>query len=188
MLRNEVKAVDQQIETALTTICAPIHARLRRHPTLRPESLHDIARAYDRLIPGRFRIGPVNGTRHKGEFAIQERRACVSWFRHNEWADDEHGLSLCYFVLSVHDSRLRQRWTPFVNVSLHALARRIERSERDPAAIWRDIALLADAGGEGERVNTGEGFWLGKVISVSDEPDRVIKLRSVRTWIFNADG
>jgi hypothetical protein len=52
----------------------------------------------------------------------------------------------------------------------------------------RHLALLADAGQEGERVDTGEEFWLGGVINAGDSDNgRVIRMRHVRTWI-SADG
>ena len=48
----------------------------------------------------------------------------------------------------------------------------------------RDIALLADAGEEGERVETPGGFWLGSVINADDSDNgRIIRMRHVRTWI-----
>jgi hypothetical protein len=52
----------------------------------------------------------------------------------------------------------------------------------------RDLAVLADAGDDGERVDTEGGFWLGAVINAGDSDNgRVIRIRSVRTWL-NTDG
>ncbi len=79
------------------------------------------------------------------------------------------------------------RWTPTVNVSLHALGRRFERArgrDRSHAALWRDIVPLADASGDaGERVDAGEGFWLGEPIEAVGEGGRTPRIRSVRTWL-----
>lgn len=94
-------------------------------------------------------------------------------------------MALCHYDMAVQDGKLREQWTPGANVSLHALARRIERgADRSHAALTRDIAVLVDAGVEGERVDTAAGFWLGGVIDAMDGY-RPIKLRHVRTWIGN---
>jgi hypothetical protein len=189
VFRAEVKLVDVAMDRALDLICKPLNARLKRHPRLRAEMLADVARQYERLIPSQFRIGPIEGTKHKGEFAIVERRLCVSWLTHDDWVAPEMrepGLSICRFTFSVHQGRLRQHWTPLANVSLHALARHEERRhDRSQAALRHDLALLADAGEDGEKVPTPGGFWLGSVITAGDN-GRMIKMRSVRTWLNDA--
>ena len=186
VFRAEVRAVDLAMEAALATITAPLRARLGRHPRLRNEMVAGTARLYTMLVPPHFRLGAVEVTRHRTEFAIVERRIAVSWLRHDEWTDPEHrepGLSICRFVLGMTDGKLIWRWHPQTNVSLHALARRIERGhERDHAALLHDLAVLADAGEEGERVDTGEGFWFGSVIDADDQGHR-IRMRNVRTWL-----
>jgi hypothetical protein len=144
------------------------------------------ARLYSMLVPPQFRLGAVEVTRHRNEFAIVERRIAVSWLRHDEWTDPDHrelGLSVCRFVLAMTDGKLFWGWHPQANVSLHALARRIERGhEHDHAALLRDLAVLADASEEGERVDTGEGSWFGPVIDADDQGHR-IRMRNVRTWL-----
>jgi hypothetical protein len=48
--------------------------------------------------------------------------------------------------------------------------------------------LLADAGDDGERVDTEGGFWLGAMVNANDsDAGRVIRIRNVRTW-GDADG
>jgi hypothetical protein len=86
-------------------------------------------------------------------------------------------------LLTMTDGKLLWRLHPQANVSLHALARRIERGhKRDHAALLRDLAVLADAGEEGERVDTGEGSWFGPVIDADDQGRR-IRMRNVRSWL-----
>ena len=54
-------------------------------------------------MPAQFRVGKIEGARHKGEFDIQERRLCVSWLRCDEWDDPaahEPGVTVCKFTLS----------------------------------------------------------------------------------------
>ena len=187
VFRAEVKLVDAVVEEALDLICAPLQARLARHPKLRHEQVAGTGRQYDQLIPSQFRIGPVSAMRHRTTFAIQERRATSSWMQSDEWDADhrELGLTLCTFTLSVHAGRLRRCWTPFVAVSLHALARRIERGrQRSHEALWRDIVALADTGEEGDRVDTTGGAWWGGPIDAgAGDEGRTIRLRSIRTWL-----
>ena len=134
--------------------------------------LADTARQYARLIPPQSRIGKVSGTRHKGEFAIAETRICVSWLTCDEWSDLEQrepGVSLCQFTLAVKDGKLHRRWHPIANVSLHALARRIEPGRAyDHASLLSDLALLADAGEDAERVETADGFCVGNMCDAKD--------------------
>ena len=186
VFRDQVRAVDLAMDAALAMITEPLRARLGRHPKLRNEMVVGTARLYSMLVPPQFRLGAVEATRHRTEFAIVERRIAVSGLRHDEWTDPEHrepGVSICKFVLAMTNGTLLWRLHPQANVSLHALARRIERGhERDHAALLRDLAALADAGEEGGRVATGEGFWCGHVIDVDDQGHR-IRMRNVRTWL-----
>jgi hypothetical protein len=186
VFRDQVRAVDLAMDAALAMITEPLRARLGRHPKLRNEMVAGTARLYSMVVPPQFRLGAVEVTRHRNEFAIVERRIAVSWLRHDEWTDPEHrepGVSVCRFILAMTDGKLLWRLHPQANVSLHALARRIERGhERDHAALLRDLAVLANAGEEGERVATGEGSWFGPVIDADDQGHR-IRMRNVRTWL-----
>jgi hypothetical protein len=88
-------------------------------------------------------------------------------------------------IVAVRRGKLTLRWTPLACISLHALARRIERSaERDHTALARDLAVLAQANDVGERVNTQGGFWLGSVIEAMNDAERKgCTIRNVRTWL-----
>jgi hypothetical protein len=186
VFRDQVRAVDLAMDAALARITEPLHVRLGRHPKLRNEMVVGMARLYSMLVPPQFRLGAVEATRHRTEFAIVERRIAVSGLKHDEWTDPEHrepGVSICKFVLAMTNGTLLWRLHPQANVSLHALARRIERGhERDHAALLRDLAALADVGEEGERVDTSEGSWFGHVIDADDQGHR-IRMRNVRTWL-----
>jgi hypothetical protein len=186
--RSQVKLVDAAMDRALDIITAPLRERLRRKRRLRAETLPDLARQYERLIPTEFRIGRVDGVKDRTEFAIAETRICGSWLRDDGWNSPdvrEPGLSICTFVLSVREGRLRVRWTPRANVSLHAMARHVERHEdRSQAILAHDLSLLADARDDGaERVDTRGGFWLGSVIDAHGDAGSKLRLRHVRTWI-----
>ena len=70
----------------------------------------------------------------------------------------------------MHKGTLTVRWVPIACISLHALARRIERSsERNHTTLVRDLALLVETDTASERVNTPGGFWLGAVIEAMND-------------------
>jgi hypothetical protein len=115
VFRDQVRAVDLAMDAALAMITEPLRARLGRHPKLRNEMVADTARLYSMLVPPQFRLGAVEATRHRTEFAIVERRIAVSWLRHDEWTDPEHrepGVSVCRFVLAMTDGKLLWRLHP----------------------------------------------------------------------------
>lgn len=190
--RNEVRAADREMDKALDAICKPLRERLKRKPTLRAAQLPDFGRAYQQSIPERFRIGDVKAARDRTEFGLSETRLCVSWLIDDRWTDPdarEQGVTVCKFSLYVRRGVLRQYWTPLCNVSLHALGRRLERGhDRSHEALEADLAILADAGENGERVNTSHGFWLGAMTNASNTgTGGVTRIRNIRTWI-DADG
>jgi hypothetical protein len=188
--RTEVRATDEAMEQALDIVTAPLRARLARHPKLRIAMLADTARRYAELTPARFRIGKLEAATHKTDIALRETRL-VSLLSDDHWSDPtgrEQGLSICTFVLSVHKGQLRQRWVPLVAVSLHALARRVERHrDRSHEALERDLAYLAGADEADERVDAEGGFWLGEVVAAKTDDGYALRIRNVRTWI-GADG
>ena len=190
--RNEVRATDIQMDKALATICKPLKARLARTTKLRAAMLPDFGRSYQQSIPERYRIGTITAARDRVEFAITETRLVVSWLIDDAWNNPgarEQGVTICKFTLYVRGGKLRQYWTPLCNVSLHAIGRRLERGcDRSSEALTRDLARLAEAGDDGERVDTEGGFWLGSMTNASNSgTGNVIRIRNVRTW-FDNDG
>ena len=121
VFRDKVKVVDTAMDEALVVITAPLRARLKRHHKLRTEMLADTTRRYNALVPAEFRIGEVEGTKHKTEFAIVETRLSASLLHCIAWVDPEirePGVTICKFTFSVHKGRLQRRWTPTCNVSI----------------------------------------------------------------------
>ena len=80
-----------------------IRARLARHPKLRAEMLPDLARRYNELTPAQFRIGKIEGTKHRTSLAIVEKRLCVYWLSDDDWSDPEareQGVTICKLTLT----------------------------------------------------------------------------------------
>jgi hypothetical protein len=145
-----------------------------------------VLRTWAATAPMGFRVGHVRAAVVRTEFAIREYRISTSWLHDDGWNNDfrERGLSVCELVLAAHKGKLVRRWVPLACVSLHALARRIERGRaRDHAALTRDLAVLVDSDEGSEQVNTEGGYWLGAVIEAHDTEEKRVKLRNVRTWL-----
>ena len=97
-------------EAALAALTAPLRARLKRHPKLRPEQIAGVERAYTRTIPAKFTVGGIPGAKTKSEFAVTETRLTASWLIDWTWEDREkkRGLSVCKLILAVQGGRLIQ--------------------------------------------------------------------------------
>jgi hypothetical protein len=185
VFRSRVKALDQQTEDALAAIIAPLRDRLSRHPKLRAEQVAAAVRAYGLTVPVELRIGQVTVERNRERFSIRETRLIASWQRQTAWQGDdtdEPGIAIARFALKLHTGRLIVTWEPVSIVSLHSLARRIERGA-DPShgAIYADLATLADPDPEARRVAAGDGFWVGAVGPMHGQ-GQTFEVFNVRTW------
>jgi hypothetical protein len=186
--RNAVVTEDALIEAAFQRLDGPILERLRRKPKLRPEQPRATVRAWATTLPADFRLGGPVVAYPRGGFTITETRLTASWITDHAWgdaADRESGVGLCALTFAVRDGALMRLWKPLANISLHALARRIERgADAQRAALLRDLATLVVIDENTERVDTVDGFWLGTVIDVLDHSaGKGCRLRSVRTWL-----
>jgi hypothetical protein len=146
-----------------------------------------VLRAWAETVPATFRVGRARVAHVRTEFAIREQRISTSWLHNDDSNNDsrERGLSVCTVLFAVHKGALTVRRTPIACISLHALARWIERSaERDHAALVRDLAVLVESNAASERVDTPGGFWLGAVIeALNDAEQKGCLIRNVRTWL-----
>jgi hypothetical protein len=57
VFREAVKQVDRRLDALIDTIAQPLHARLARHPALRPEQPMAVVRAWGQTVPAALRIG-----------------------------------------------------------------------------------------------------------------------------------
>ncbi len=186
LFRDAVVVADKRMAVALTEITAPLRARLRRWPFLRPEHVVKTEREWLRLVPSEFRVGAVRIDRSGREFEISETRATASLLFDNQWQDkdSERGVMLSTATLAVRDGRIQQCWCPLAIVSLQALARRIEcRATANNEAIFRDLARLVDADPDVDHVDTNNGCWIGSIMTATDAgAGRIVELRSVHGW------
>jgi hypothetical protein len=185
LFRNEIKRVDTQFEQALRAIAAPLKARLKRHIKLRDEMVADAIRRYQTTVPAAYRYGPLAIVRDRARFGIGEVRLCATWLREQRWEGEdptEPGIAVARMGLEMFGCKLVLPCRPLGVVSLHALARRIERGEdRSHEALVRDLGLLIDAGPDGTRVECRDGAWIGGLIPMQGENTRG-EVRHIRTF------
>jgi hypothetical protein len=183
-LRDRVRVIDLRFDAALSTVTAPLRARLRHHIRLRHEQVKIAALAYRRDMPSEFRLGDVTIIPDRDRFAISEVRLTATVQKGAVWEDDdvEPGIAVCHWALKLTRGKLKSSWTPAAIVSGHGIARRIERGiGRDQDALVRDLALLAQAGEDGDEVATADGWWRGSVVPMRGEAG-IVQVRAVRSF------
>jgi hypothetical protein len=185
--RNEVKRTDEVMDKALAIIARPLVARLRRHTRLRHELVAAAVHQYRRTVPVEFRFGEVELNADRDAFEIAETRATATWINSRDWDSDatEAGVAIARCSLAMRPRvGLVHVWMPRAIVSMHALARRIERgADRSHAALLADLAVLASSADDGDHVATSGGFWRGEVEVMQGTDKVTTKARNVRTWI-----
>jgi hypothetical protein len=185
VFRAEVRAADERFETALAGVITPLRERLRRHTRLREEQARIAALAYRREAPPEFRLGELSITPDRDRFMVQETRLIATWFCATAWGDDdarEPGVALVTYTVRLERGRLRVGWVPLAIISGHALGRFFERTgRRTHAALVADLAVLADAGPDGDRVAVGDGWWMGAVVPMQGKHG-ITSARSIRTY------
>jgi hypothetical protein len=184
--RDEVRAIDAEMNAMVAAIMKPLHGRLKKHPRLRHEQVQQAQRIYRLTVPATCRLGDVLIDPDRAKFSITETRLTATVLNALAWQDSEAlepGVAVADFCLKLTDGKLRQWWEPKAICSLHSLARRIERGEdRSHAALIRDLAVLAEAPEDGDVVMTSDGgCWAGSVIRMRG-PNGVLPVRHVRTW------
>ena len=173
-LRWRVAAVDGVITPVLDRALAPLQARLQRHPRrpLREASLIDAARVW-RSTPAYGRIGQSIDISDPRNPAFRELRVSAVRFSCDLWdGGDADGLAIS--LIMARRVRGRMELDPRIlgAASLHAIARRIERSrDRSDTAVFEDLAVLAlrwpqmiDHGADEFVLAAGdEGRWAGRL-------------------------
>jgi hypothetical protein len=188
IFRETVRVADEQMERALQVITAPLRSRVKHHHKLRWEQIAQAERLYRIGVPTAFRIGAVEVTRDRAAFSIRERRICPVWMKNTAWDDDEYhepGVALASYVMQLADGTFSERWPVQAIVSLHALSRHFERTgNRDHGVLVDDIAVLADASEDQDKVPTPTGyFWLGGMMAMRG-PKQQGPVRAVRTLVI----
>ncbi len=185
--RQTVLAADTAIAAGLSGLLQPLQERLSRKPTLRPARILGFVRRWPGVVPDRWCLAR-NASIDKNALAITEIRIAASHLRNSAWGGQEweHGVSIARLEFSTAGGELRLTVTPVASVSLHALARRYQRSpQRDDAHLIRDLKALARQP-PADRVTTDTGCWHGRVVASRQEVDGApLPLLAIRTFIGN---
>ncbi len=186
-LRAEIAAADPIAHSAAERVAAPLCARLRRKPTLRPDSLADAERHWRDWMPAAGRLDREARLDNRS-LTIEETRASAANFRADGWGAgrEESGLCIVSLMLEAAPGRVRLNHEVLTYISLHALARRFERGA--PGAALADLRALGEwcaapgAAGAEFRVPAGDGWWVGNAAEV-ERGGEVARMLAVRTFL-----
>ncbi len=145
-----------------------------------------------------------------GRWAIAEDRPTSADLRLNTWRSPEatgewdaaagwpweRGFTVCRFALSLLGRKWRLLMSLEANVSVHALARRVQRgggtmagalADTVDAARWAPLCGAADGTAPPLLVPTATGHWRGRLVRVQDQQFGSIALPVLRTWLSDDD-
>jgi hypothetical protein len=186
--RRAMTAADDIAVPVIDRLTARLLARHRRNPTPRPAMLIDVTRDWHALVPAAGRVALSIEQSNKA-LRIVELRAQSAKFRFVDWAADaaERGVAVFAFELVTSPWQFYFDARPIASISLHALARRIQRSfdatDAGMLADMRSLAMQYDdltrQGGD-FAVAAGDGRWVGCVTEIEDRgsPALILAVRS----------
>lgn len=148
LFRNRVAAADDRIRAAMPAIIGPLRPRV--HRTLRPQlairEIDDALRGWQTAVTDEFTLDGRLRT-HRRNFALAELRptcdriAAVGW---EDAASGQDAISIAWHLLRMRGAAVEFVVAPVATMTLHAVARRIERGDgREHSKIVDDLALLA---------------------------------------------
>jgi hypothetical protein len=190
LFRNRILASDNRVGPAISAITAYARDVLRRRDAYRPEHFKHLERAWRLTIPeiGRLAYATERG---KDSLTIADARICSSIFHKGTWKNDfgEHSLALIVYIGRFTSGHIDIESVPVSAVSLHALARRFQRSF-DPSdeAVLSDLSLISL--NAKDLLNTspfrqpaGDGAWHGETVTVATCDRSAQRILATRTFI-----
>jgi hypothetical protein len=188
--RYRILAEDNRVGPAIDAITAYARDILRRRHTYRLEHFKHLERAWRLTIPktGRLAYAVERG---KESLTIDDTRICSSTFHKGVWKNEigEDSLSLIVYSGRFTSGHIDIESVPVSAVSLHALARRFQRSfDSSDQAVLRDLSLIGL--NAKSLFNTspfhqpaGDGAWHGEVVTVRTNDSRAQTILATRTFI-----
>jgi hypothetical protein len=188
--RNRILADDDRVAPAIGAITTYARDVLRRRHTYRPEHFKHLERAWRLTIPNTGRLAYATEC-GKNTLTIADTRICSSTFHKGVWKNDfgEHSLTLIIYSGRFTSGHIDIESVPVSAVSLHALARRFQRSfDSSDQAVLRDLSLLGVnakdlLNASPFRQPAGDGAWHGETVTVSTNEKRVQRILATRTFI-----
>jgi hypothetical protein len=190
VFRNRILASDNRVGPAINAITAYARDVLRRRHTYRPEHFKHLERAWRLTIPDMGRLAYAT-ERGKDSLSIADARLCSSTFHKAKWENEfgEHSLALIIYSGRFTRGHIDIEAVPVSAVSLHALARRFQRSfDSSNQAVLRDLSLINF--NAKDLLNTspfrqpaGDGAWHGEVVTVATSEKPAQRILATRTFI-----
>lgn len=186
--RRRFETSDAAATAVFGHILQPLIERARRHPVPRPEMLAKAAREYRQRMPEVGRLS-LDIEHHKTRLLISDLHIGASDLQHEIWQRAEPGIALMRLEIEAAPRRCRTDLTYLACVSLHALARRLQRSfSVHDADITNDMRALIAAHALHQRIGTEfkverpDGCWVGTVTEVATKRNRQ-RILNVRTFL-----
>jgi hypothetical protein len=193
-LLNRVRQASQQFHAVLDDIWPPLKARYQQHGKVRNELLDAAQRNWTRTTPAFGRLADTRIERKNYHLSIAEFRLMTGDLNFDRWQDYAKEPSIAIELVSIIVSR-KQCTLDFETtaiLSLHALARRYERSVyRETDDVLSDLAPIVKAADALQRqcqpftIDVGSGQWLGEVVQADFLSNNKApkKVAAVRTFI-----
>jgi hypothetical protein len=188
--RNRILACDNRVGPAIDAITGYARDVVRRRYTYRPEHLKHLERAWRLTIPAMGRLAFAS-QRTKDSLLIDDTRICSSTFHKGVWQNDfgEHSLALIVYSGRFTRGHIDIESVPLSAISLHALARRFQRSfDSSDQAVLRDLLVLSSNAEELLNTTTfcqpaGDGAWHGECVAVATTERISQRILATRTFI-----
>jgi hypothetical protein len=184
LFRARILQQSDILKERIMEISLPLIRRMQRKGALRRDNETDLIRLWGKMgLPFRYSFG--SGRDASNCLWVEEIRLDSIDLKFAEWEDDawEPGVAVSRLKITTHRQFLFES-TPITIVSLHALARYLERSgRRTDDDIFHDLAPLIDHQRPDEHMPTTHGFWLGEAHMVANASGRQFEVRAVRTYI-----
>jgi hypothetical protein len=163
MFRDRIAAEDRPGGEGMGRLTAEVRARIRRgNPIPRADALAGLAHGWRNRLPPLSRLDlEIDLNPRRKTIAIRELRLTSSAYRDTGWDEtaSEIGLIVALIELRIGPADYRFQWFTVAHLSLHAIARRLQRAHHGLA----DRAVGAEFG-----VAVPGGVWLGGVQRVKD--------------------
>jgi hypothetical protein len=196
-LRDRIAQEAEPARTLVAELSDRIIARIKRHHRIpRADTLSRVADAWCRQMPQHSRLAlQVDLNRRGKTLRINEMRLSASEYQDVSWETNEKGVIVLVVGLEAGPYRYMLATTTLAHVSLHAIARRLQRGlDGSQDAIKRDLHALGVAhpaltdrpDGTDFVVPVPGGTWRGTVERVVDKRIGHDRALVVRTFVDGA--
>jgi hypothetical protein len=192
--RRRVQHEDTQFIATIGGLIEPIRQRLLKYPArkLRPEMLAAVVQSWRFVDYRDFRLD-LDARLERTRCMLVERRIVAGemQFLDEDRDGDEPDVAVSEIGLSIDGNRFVLRGIIVCALSMHAIARRLQRAQDgSDAALLHDMNVAANIdhsklSGGGFKVTTDEhgGGWRGRVVRMAGDGDEPVPVLSIRTWI-----